>query len=1025
MTVSEVINKVDILRRNNQFTIGDKMRWLNECEAKIQLDCLLLPNVEIVYDYEKDADEELIAKLPFDELYIYYICSHIDEALGDEKAYNNSIARYNAAHHNYQKWLIENVDPKRNKVELTRPEPVIYRGDKTTLTIYNLPADASEIAVATMELSQKLSVTNISSVQVKGNTMTAVLTELQTFNLKEGCVDVGFSITTTGGATYRQSNVQRYYVKEPKELYGDANGVPVYVDKSLTISGRAADAAETGKRFLETNDKIGGVRTDVSELQRSTASNFKELETDIGKVDARVSNLATLKEGSTTGDAELIDIRMDFNQINWGTAGKAVRGQVRRTINAIRYNEEQRKKAEKISRLSNGHLELINIDRSRNITIYQEVDGKPVEYTGDSLYARGTEIMKSPKYLAFNLTGNAAVYVYFYKIENGEFKVDWNLLDVTNSSKIKNRVLSSTIGTETDFKRVIQVPDGYYVQIGMEDTEASSDNEHDVFGWDGEPFGIKLSADPMYASVNTAGTYLAHPFSKLGSCTVTIPGNAEYVIFKGKTNAEAGIENANGFVSGDYLIGFKGDTKIPILKTDKLTGLRFYKLPRGYDYFRLQMWAQNKNSIIGDVSEYLSVIAEHTAEKPSGKAKRILENCEQMTTKIRWSPKAEVVPSISDNATAPPKFQPGVIYNGIPYSSEWKSAHYVGWHVSPHTFINAVNDEDSIFYKERVGDGSYNAPYYGTVCSAYAQFCCGWPYPEVGTIYDPKVITSYMAVPQIGEINVFPGHVVIPAEIYHFPEDTAIAAYESIRPLSMRSTRYEKVSELKTSTGLGVYVPSSGKSYYDKLGSTVHHRQATGKFPTLPYFGLDEEEDLIITGGTARPYKGDMCVYTSEEAVKINIKDTSATTLYLQKKDEATKSIVVASGTKQIDVKNDLDGDGLYFVWTDKDQEGVKESFEYRTVETLYYRIDKIHDSKYGKPGGTPVFIGDGIPNFWYAEFSMNGDISYGTDLKTVSQPPAADYSYLITDEIVCTSVYAVFRKGEYGAYAVPVQRVY
>ena len=59
MTVKEVIEKVGTLRRNNQFTIEDKMRWLNQCEAKVQLECLLMPRVEITYDYAADADEKL------------------------------------------------------------------------------------------------------------------------------------------------------------------------------------------------------------------------------------------------------------------------------------------------------------------------------------------------------------------------------------------------------------------------------------------------------------------------------------------------------------------------------------------------------------------------------------------------------------------------------------------------------------------------------------------------------------------------------------------------------------------------------------------------------------------------------------------------------------------------------------------------------------------------------------------------------------------------------------------------------
>ena len=77
------------------------------------------------------------------------------------------------------------------------------------------------------------------------------------------------------------------------------------VDKSLTHPDRAADAQATG-------DAIG--------LQR-----------------ARIDQLATLKDGSTTGDAELQDIRVGYDGTVHANAGNAVRAQV---LTAFRGMEE-------------------------------------------------------------------------------------------------------------------------------------------------------------------------------------------------------------------------------------------------------------------------------------------------------------------------------------------------------------------------------------------------------------------------------------------------------------------------------------------------------------------------------------------------------------------------------------------------------------------------------------------------------------------------------------------------------------
>lgn len=250
MTVAEVIKKVDALRRNNSFTVDEKMLWLNQCEAKVQLDCLLMPKVEVQYKYGADNEEELIAPTPYDDLYVYYICARIDEALGEMAMYNDSVTAFNDVHGNFQKWLIKTYNPARNKISLKRNVPEIYRGDKAYITLYGLPVKAENISSAKALITQGETQAEITEVETDGDTLKFTLSEAQTYGLTEGSMYAGFDIEDNDGYRYKDEKAQRFYMRLSPELSGagDTEGGSA-VDASLTIDGRAADAGATGARI--------------------------------------------------------------------------------------------------------------------------------------------------------------------------------------------------------------------------------------------------------------------------------------------------------------------------------------------------------------------------------------------------------------------------------------------------------------------------------------------------------------------------------------------------------------------------------------------------------------------------------------------------------------------------------------------------------------------------------------------------------------------------------------------------------
>ena len=184
-----------------------------------------------------------------------------------------------------------------------------------------------------MDINRTIQVTNRGFSPVlsiaQGTDMVRFSFKLTDFDIPSGSAAVAYNIQPTGNIVPKTCSISGNTVSVDPPAYYFLRGKN-YMQIQITNNGKRLVT------FLIEVWCSPNIETpEVVEMRDSTVT--QQLLSEVGLLTARLNNLAKLAEGSTTGDAELIDIRVGVDGTTYDSAGEAVRGQFAKSLSFDHY----------------------------------------------------------------------------------------------------------------------------------------------------------------------------------------------------------------------------------------------------------------------------------------------------------------------------------------------------------------------------------------------------------------------------------------------------------------------------------------------------------------------------------------------------------------------------------------------------------------------------------------------------------------------------------------------------------------